>query len=271
MKGDRLARLRAARRFETKPSRWTVFSGLRGLLVLLVGVAVSSCGSSPTSASPILVALTVQPGGNQRVALSSGIGQTIQLNATAAFGGHQANQDVTSTATWQSSNAAVATVSGGLVTAVAPGTVAIAATYQGMTGTVHISVASGSVITAAIDGAAFSGVAVTVQTTPGLQIYALGADALTDPHFSLGFAVQPTIGTGTYDLRSLSESMWVVLFDKTTGFTWSSDATDGGGTLTISTLTSTSASGTFSATLAPGTGTPPGAKVITNGVFNVLF
>jgi hypothetical protein len=282
MKSDRLARRRAARRFEMKPPCLAVFSGLRGLLVLFVGVAVLSCGSSPSSSpsspSSLPTAVYVQP--SDRTALLgtlSGIGQTVQLSATAAFsvGGHQENQDVTSIAAWQSSNVAVATVSGGLVTAVAAGTVTIAATYQGKTGTANISVAPGSVMTAAVDGAAFNGVAITVKRSSAapfgdaLQICVDAADALTDPHFVLRFCAQPNVGT--FDLRSLAESTWVDLFDKTTGLTWASDATGGGGTLTISTMTPTSASGTFSATLAPGTGTPSGAgvKVITNGVFNV--
>jgi hypothetical protein len=196
------------------------------------------------------------------------IGQTVQLDAGATLSNGE-YPDVTSVATWQSSNAAVATVSGGLVTAVAPGTVTISATYQGRTGTVNISVAPGNVVTAAIDGTAFNTVAVTARLDPGPQICVDSADALTDPHFVLRFCVPST--SGTYDLNSQADNAWVALFDKTTGFTWSSDATGGGGTMTISTLTSTSASGTFSATLAPGTGTPPGAKVITSGVFNVLF
>ena len=257
-----------------KPLCLAVFGGLRGLLVLLVGVALSSCGSSLPSSSPTSpssqTAVYVRP--SDRTALLgtlSGIGQTVQLSATLN------QQDVTSIATWQSSNAAVATVSTGLVTAVAAGTVTISATYQGLTGTANVSVAPGSVMTAVVDGVAFNAVAVTVQRSSAapygnaLQICVDGADALTNPHFVLRFCAQPNVGT--FDLRSLAESTWVALLDKTTGPYWGSDATGGGGTLTISTLTSTSASGTFSATLASDPGTTPGTKVITNGVFNVFF
>jgi hypothetical protein len=218
----------------------------------------------------VLKAVYVNPGVNVTVSTNmalSRIGQIVQLNATAAFSNSE-NQTVTSIATWQSSSAAVATVSGGLVTTVGAGTVKIAATYQGKTGTANISVAPGSVMTAAVDGVAFNAVEVTEQITNGSQICVDAADALTDPHFVLRFCAP---SGGTYDLRSQADYAWVSLSDTTTGFGWSSDATGGGGTLTISALTSTSASGTFSATLAPGTGTPPGSgvKVITHGVFNV--
>ena len=50
-------------------------------------------------------------------------------------------QDVTSLATWQSSNTSDATVStSGLVTGVAAGTVVVQATYQNVTGSDQITV-----------------------------------------------------------------------------------------------------------------------------------
>jgi hypothetical protein len=65
---------------------------------------------------------------------------TGQLSATALLADGTA-QDVTRSATWQSSNAAVATVSaGGLVTAVLPGTARIIATYQGRVGSFGVAV-----------------------------------------------------------------------------------------------------------------------------------
>ncbi len=108
----------------------------------------------------------------------SSIGQTVQLSATAAFS--TGNQTVTAIATWQSSNTAVATVSGGLVTAVAAGAVTIAATYQGKAGTLNLTVALGSVMTAAIDGAAFDAINIQMLKT-GAQIFVQGSSALTNP------------------------------------------------------------------------------------------
>jgi Right handed beta helix region/Bacterial Ig-like domain (group 2) len=68
------------------------------------------------------------------------VGLTSQLSATASLANGTA-QTVTRNATWQSSNAAVATVSaGGLVTAVVPGTARITATYQGSVGSFGVLV-----------------------------------------------------------------------------------------------------------------------------------
>jgi uncharacterized protein YjdB len=50
---------------------------------------------------------------------------------------------VTNGVTWQSSNPGVAAVSdGGILTALAPGTATISATYQGVTGTLAVTVAN---------------------------------------------------------------------------------------------------------------------------------
>jgi hypothetical protein len=67
-------------------------------------------------------------------------GSTSQFSATASLA-DGTGQNVTGNATWQSSNAAVATVSaGGLVTAVGPGTARITATYQGKVGSFGVLV-----------------------------------------------------------------------------------------------------------------------------------
>jgi Bacterial Ig-like domain (group 2) len=196
----------------------------------------------------------------------SRIGQTVQLSATAAFS--TGNQTVTAIATWQSSNTAVATVSGGLVTAVAAGAVTIAATYQGKAGTLNLTVALGSVMTAAIDGAVFNAINIQMLKT-GAQIFVQGSSTLTDPHLILAIAVPPAVGT--YDLESQAEFAFASLSETTTPFVWSTDVIGGSGTVTVSTLTSTSASGTFSLTLAPAQGMPTDTRVVTNGVFNLLF
>jgi len=57
----------------------------------------------------------------------------------------------------------------------------------------------------------------------------------------------------------------VSLSETTTPFGWSGAS----GTITLSTVTSTSASGRFSFTLA--NGMTHDTKVVTNGVFNVVF
>jgi hypothetical protein len=70
-----------------------------------------------------------------------GVGQTSQFTAKAKLS-NGTTQDVTTQATWESSNAAVATVSAtGLVTVQAFGSTDISASYQSVTGRVSLSVA----------------------------------------------------------------------------------------------------------------------------------
>ncbi len=97
------------------------------------------------------------------------VGQTSQLTATANLS-NGANQSCTTTATWQSSNTSVATVSSaGMVTAIAAGDADIRANCQGTTGALKVTVAtavftlSGTVKDDA--GAAVSGA--TVEVTDG--------------------------------------------------------------------------------------------------------
>jgi uncharacterized protein YjdB len=67
-------------------------------------------------------------------------GQTSELTASAST--TSGKQVVASGVTWQSSNSAVATVSdAGILTAIAPGRVTVTASYQGVTGSLTITVA----------------------------------------------------------------------------------------------------------------------------------
>jgi hypothetical protein len=86
--------------------------------------------TTPTTTTPTTATVTI--GGTLAF---TGPGQTSQLTATAQAT-DSSQQDVTSQATWQSSNAAAATVSGtGLLTAVGLGQSLITATYQTISGT----------------------------------------------------------------------------------------------------------------------------------------
>lgn len=101
-------------------------------LVLAAAVAASACGSSPTSATT--VSSVVVSGG------VPGVGGSSQFAAVATLAGG-VTQDVTTSATWTSSNGAVATVSStGLVVGVAAGTAVITATYSNVAGTDSITV-----------------------------------------------------------------------------------------------------------------------------------
>lgn len=163
-------------------------------------------------------------------------------------------------ATWQSSNPSVATVSGGgLVTAVAAGTVTISATYQGKAGTTNFTVAPGAnSMSATIDGTAFTPVDVGALKAWGLYIW--GINSVADLEISVPAAV------GTYQLATTG---YVSLLAIPGPGEWDTDVPGGSGTVTVSTLTSTSASGTFSVTLAAGM--PTNTKLVTNGTFSVVF
>jgi hypothetical protein len=69
------------------------------------------------------------------------VGATAQFNATATLS-DRATPSITGLAAWSTSNAAVATVSSsGVVTGVSVGSVDITATYQGVAGVAHVSIA----------------------------------------------------------------------------------------------------------------------------------
>ncbi len=110
--------------------------------VLLVAAALATAGCPDDSGDEIIEPTTTLTsvsvtGGNAVTA-----GQTLQLTATANFS-NNTTQNVTTTATWQSSNTGVATVStGGLATGVAPGSADIRATFQSVTGTAALQVSA---------------------------------------------------------------------------------------------------------------------------------
>lgn len=89
-------------------------------LVLAVG-----CGSKTTAPSDAVVSVSL----SQQSATIPRNG-TLQLTATS-ISSDGATSDATASATWASSNTAVATIANGLVTILAPGTAQILATVQG--------------------------------------------------------------------------------------------------------------------------------------------
>lgn len=98
------------------------------LFLALFGVACEEGPTSSDSVSAVSVTGTVPT-----------IGTSSQFTAIATVSG--ATQDVTSLATWSSSNPSVATVfSPGIVTAVASGTAVITAAYSNVSGTITITV-----------------------------------------------------------------------------------------------------------------------------------
>ena len=105
----------------TKPSLMFVF---------LVGAIVVACQGEPTVTSPTSPDPSVVSVSITGAATLTDAAETSQLTATATLA-DGATLDVTSSATWVSSNSEVATVSAdGLVTAVGAGTATISASYH---------------------------------------------------------------------------------------------------------------------------------------------
>ena len=95
-------------------------------IAAVVATLGAACASSTSPSTVASIAVVGTP---------PALGASAQFTATAMLSGGT-TQDVTSLATWTSSNTADATVSStGLVTAVGPGAVTIQATYQNVTGT----------------------------------------------------------------------------------------------------------------------------------------
>jgi hypothetical protein len=109
---------------------------------LLAGCGGSSSSSTPsTPGAPTPTVSSVTMNGTPPA-----LGETAQFTATATLS-NGTTQDVTSQATWQSSNAAVATVTPtGIVRSVAAGEADISATYSSVSGSRQVRV-SAAVVT----------------------------------------------------------------------------------------------------------------------------
>ena len=100
--------------------------------VLAAGLSIAACGSSPNSPTTVS---TVSVSGT-----APGVGATAQFTAIATLAGG-ATEDVTTSATWTSSDTTIAAVSSsGVVTSLASGNVVISASFSGMAGSGSISV-----------------------------------------------------------------------------------------------------------------------------------
>jgi hypothetical protein len=124
----------------------TLRNGIAGVAM----IALVACGSdgrplSPTGPSAATVAAVV-------VTSASTAAASFQLTATARMS-DATSRDVTSTAVWESSNPLLATVSStGMVTVVGSGELDVRATYQSVTGSMHLRVGR-SVVAVTVGGA----------------------------------------------------------------------------------------------------------------------
>lgn len=126
---------------------------MKNLLVLFASILVSlltACNGG--SSSPQLTSIQVTP-----ASPSVAAGLTQQFMATGMYS-NSTTQDLTSTATWSSSNMSVATIaSGGLATTkAAGGPVTISAAQNGVTGTASLQVTAPTLVSIAVTPAADS-------------------------------------------------------------------------------------------------------------------
>jgi uncharacterized protein YjdB len=116
------------------------------VFAFLIAAVACSGSSSTTPANPSPTVTSVSITGNPSL---NGGNLTSQLVARATLS-NGTLQDVSTLATWSSSNPGVATVSAaGLVTAVTVGTTNISAAYQGQSGTLAVTVLSLNVLAGA--------------------------------------------------------------------------------------------------------------------------
>lgn len=97
-------------------------------------VTIAACYGAPVSDSTIE---TIEVTGGSAVV----VGTDLQLTATAFFA-DATTLDVTGTAVWTTNSSGIATVTGGLVTGVSPGTAVITATEDGVSGQTSVTVSA---------------------------------------------------------------------------------------------------------------------------------
>lgn len=174
---------------------------MRRLLVTIAAAAVSACtGGMSTSTPPAPTA----PGAPTVASVAvtgapAAASASFQLTATARLS-DATTQDVTRTATWQSSDATIATVANGFVTTIVSGQADIRATYQGVTGVTHVTVALPKQYTV-------SGV-VTDASVPGHPIASARIQDVGG-----GFALSDA--TGAFSLPAIPAGMLLLEFSKT--------------------------------------------------------
>lgn len=103
------------------------------LVLVAIGLCILAAACGSTTAPSVVSSVTV-------TGAAPAVGTSSQYTAVANMS-NGTTEVVTTTATWTSSNPDIATVTpGGLVTAIAEGTVSISATFDNVTGAVQAAV-----------------------------------------------------------------------------------------------------------------------------------
>jgi hypothetical protein len=143
-----------------------------------------------------------------------------------------------------------------------------ASTSTGNTTTPAPVVTAHGSMNATIDGTRWDASAYLLATQQIGIVAVSGTNAFSN-YTTVTFAVPATVGT--YQVAPLTIANASVDFIATADSKWASLAAGSNGTVTLTTLTSTGARGTFSFNLLPLAAPATGTKVVTNGVFNVTF
>ena len=122
----------------TSPSNRRAVPALLALLLLLTLAACS--GASAGGNSGTLSRITVQPGAVPSIAVDGTVRVGCKWGVPRLQLVRLPTRDVTSSATWSSSDTSVATVENGLVTGTGIGTATITASLDGKTGTTKVAV-----------------------------------------------------------------------------------------------------------------------------------
>jgi hypothetical protein len=123
-------------------------------------------------------------------------------------------------------------------------------------------------MTATVAGAAWDG-SLAIQASRAGNVFALGG---TNGTYQIQLTVPNVTAAGTYNFGPGNAGIAQVI-QVTAGFAaWTSALVGGTGTLTLTTLTTEGASGTFSFSGIASPGTPAtGTRAVTNGTFDVTF
>jgi len=127
-------------------------AGSKGLVsgVSAGAVSISATYKSVVGSASVTVISILSVSVSQSV-VSGGIGSQVSLSATAQS--NVSTFDVTTTAVWSTSNPAVATVAGGVISLVSAGTAVITVTYGGLSTVVNVTVLAKSLVSIAITAA----------------------------------------------------------------------------------------------------------------------
>ena len=122
-------------------------------------------------------------------------------------------------------------------------------------------------LTAVIDGVPYSGVVRTATSQSGI----FAAAAMNDANVGFGIGALAVPGTTAISATSPTNAL-LTAGTGVPAMSWFASTSGGSGTLTISTITATGATGTFQFTMPPTPGTgASGTRSVTNGTFSVTF